>query len=89
MTKEELKAKMLAFVDKQNHDYSEEWWCTPRELYEGVMQEFAAHVGIDFAVPHKDQTSPPDVNRAALLRELLPEIEKTFNLTYAKYKEQE
>jgi len=31
----------------------------------------------------------PDVDRAALLRELLPEIQKTFNLAYAKYKEQE
>jgi hypothetical protein len=31
----------------------------------------------------------PDVDRAALLQELLPEIQKTFNLAYTKYKEQE
>jgi len=86
MTEEELKAKMLAFVDKQDHYCCEEWWCTPRELYEGVMQEFAIHVGIDFAVPHQDRTPPPDVNRAALFNKMLPEIEKAFNLTY---KEQE
>jgi hypothetical protein len=31
----------------------------------------------------------PDVDRSALLQELLPEIQKTFNLAYAKYKGQE
>jgi hypothetical protein len=31
----------------------------------------------------------PDVDRVALLQELLPGIQKTFNLAYTKYKEQE
>jgi len=86
MTEEELKTKMLDFVDKQDHTYNEEWWCTPRQLYAGIMKDFAIHVGIDFAVPHQDRTPPPDVNRAAMLRELLPEIQKMFNLTYKEQK---
>ena len=82
MTEEELKAKMLEFIDKQDHMYDEEWWCTPRTLYAGIMKEFGIHVGIDLAVPHQDRTPPPDVDRNAMLKELLPEIEKMFNVEY-------
>ena len=85
MNEEELKVKMLAFVDKQDHTYDEEWWCTQRQLYAGVMKEFAAHVGIDFAVPHQDRTALPDVNRNAMLKELIPEILKMFNIAHEKY----
>jgi hypothetical protein len=82
MTEEELKTKMLEFIDKQDHTYDEEWWCTPRTLYAGIMKEFGVHVGIDLAVPHQDRTPPPDVDRNAMLKELLPEIQKAFNVAY-------
>jgi len=82
MTEEELQANMLEFIDKQDHTYNEEWWCTPRQLYAGIMKEFCLHVGIDLAVPRQDRTPPPDVDRNALLKELLPEIQKAFNVAY-------
>lgn len=82
MDAEELKAKMLAFVDQQDNSYEEEWWCTPHALYRGVMNEFAAHLGIDFEVMYKEKTPPPDVNRHEILKALLPEIEKRFGLKY-------
>ena len=87
MTEEELKSKMLAFIDQQDNTYEEEWWCTPRTLYAGVMKEFAIHVGIDFAIPHKDITPPPDVNRHEMLKALLPEIQKQFGIMYNKEKQ--
>ena len=86
MREEELKAKMLEFVDQQDNDINDEWWCTPRTLYAGIMKEFAIHVGIDFVVPHKDRTPLPNVDRNALLKELLPEIEKQFGLRYSEEK---
>jgi|LauGreDrversion4_2_1035121.scaffolds.fasta_scaffold06361_1 hypothetical protein len=85
MTEEELKTKMLAFVDQQDNSYEEEWWCTPRALYAGVIKEFAAHLGIDFAAPHKEKTPPPNVNRQEILQSLLPEIQKQFGLEYKKH----
>lgn len=85
MTEEELKTKMLAFVDQQDNSCEEEWWCTPRTLYAGVMKEFAAHLGIDFAVPHKEEPPLPEVDRNALLQSLLPEIQKQFGLEYKKH----
>jgi hypothetical protein len=82
MIEQELQAKMLEFIDKQDHTYNEEWWCTPRQLYAGIMKEFGVHVGIDLAVPHQDRTPLPDIDRNAMLKNLLSGIQKSFNVAH-------
>jgi len=47
MTKKELKQKMLEFINRQEGAQKQEWWCTDRLAYFGVMKEFAEEVGIE------------------------------------------
>jgi hypothetical protein len=84
MTEEELKSKMLAFIAQQDNTYNDEWYCTPHQMYSGIMKQFAAHAGIELFVPPKEAEPPPKVGRAEMLQELLPAIQKMFGTEYAK-----
>ena len=47
MTKTELEQKMREFIKMQDDTSKEEWWCTPQDLYRGVLYEFGQTLNID------------------------------------------
>jgi hypothetical protein len=83
MTEEELLAKMLSFIELHEGMDCDEWYATPREFAATVLTEFAAFLGENLVVPaYVPQVKKNVIDRAALLRELLPGINKLFNLQF-------
>jgi hypothetical protein len=88
MTEEELKAKMLAFIDTQDGDYNDEWYASPRDFAATILSDFSGYIGLELVVPeHVPQLKKPEIDRNAMLQSLMPEIQKLFNVEFKKYEE--
>jgi hypothetical protein len=88
MTEEELKAKMLAFIDTQDGDYNDEWYASPRDFAATILSDFSDYIGLELVVPeHVPQLKKPEIDRKAILQSLLPEVQKLFNIEFKKYEE--
>ena len=82
--------KMLAFIEKRDGDICDEWYGPPRDLVAMVMLDFAKFLGIELVVPkYVPRKTKPEVDRQELLRQLLPEIEKLFDLKYKELESKE
>lgn len=80
MNEEELKTKMLEFIETQNGDYDEEWYASRRDFASVVLSDFAEHLGLTLDVPpYVRRKTQQEINRAELLKELLPHISKVLN----------
>lgn len=94
MPHEELLEQMLAFVDTCDGDYCDEWYATPRDFAAQVLADFAKFLGEELVVPEyvPRKTKPEvdrEVDRAEMLRQLLPEIERLFDLKYKELENKE
>jgi hypothetical protein len=88
MTEEELKAKMLAFIDTQDGDYNDEWYASPRDFAATILSDFSDYIGLELVVPeHVPQLKKPEIDRNAIFKSLLPEVQKLFNVEFKKYEE--
>jgi hypothetical protein len=88
MNEEELKAKMLAFIDTQDGDYNDEWYASPRDFAATILSDFSEYLGLELVVPeHVPQLKKPEIDRNAMLQSLMPEIQKLFNVEFKKYEE--
>jgi hypothetical protein len=88
MTEEELKAKMLAFIDTQDGDYNDEWYASPRDFAATILSDFSGCIGLELVVPeHVPQLKKPEIDRNAIFQSLLPEVQKLFNIELKKYEE--
>ena len=85
MNEEELKAKMLAFIDTQDGDYNDEWYATRRDFAATILSDFSEYLGLELVVPaHVPQLKKPEIDRNAVLQAMLPEINKLFDIEYKK-----
>jgi hypothetical protein len=88
MNEEELKAKMLAFIDTQDGDYNDEWYASPRDFAATILSDFSEYLGLELVVPeHVPQLKRPEIDRNAIFQSLLPEVQKLFNVEFKKYEE--
>jgi len=88
MIEEELKAKMLAFIDTQDGDYNDEWYASPRDFAATILSDFSDYIGLELVVPeHVPQLKKPEIDRNAMLQSLMPEIQKLFNIEFKKYED--
>jgi hypothetical protein len=88
MNEEELKAKMLAFIDTQDGDYNDEWYASPRDFAATILSDFSEYLGLELVVPeHVPQLKKPEIDRNAIFQSLLPEVQKLFNVEFKKYEE--
>jgi hypothetical protein len=88
MTEEELKAKMLAFIETQDGDYCDEWYATRRDFAATILEDFSKYLGLELVVPeHVPQLKKPEIDRNAMLKALLPEINRLFDIEFKKYEE--
>jgi hypothetical protein len=88
MTKDELREKMLAFIGTQDGDYDDEWYASPRDFAAVILIDFAEYMGIEMVVPeYIPKLTRPEVNRNELLKSLMPEIERVFNVEFEKFKD--
>lgn len=46
MTKEELRQKMLDYLDRQDPVKTDEWYGSYRDVHSCILQEFAEFLGI-------------------------------------------
>ena len=85
MNNEELKEKMLAFIETRDGDYFDEWYASPRDFAATVLSDFAKHLGIELVVPeYVPRKTKPQVDREALLKALMPGIRDLFDIEYKK-----
>jgi hypothetical protein len=90
MTEEELKAKMLAFIETQDGDYDDEWYASPRDFAATILSDFSEYLGLELVVPeHVPQLKKPEIDRNEMFKALLPEISKLFDIEYKKRMEQQ
>jgi hypothetical protein len=90
MTEEELKAKMLAFIETQDGDYDDEWYASPRDFAATILSDFSEYLGLELVVPeHVPQLKKPEIDRNEMFKALLPEISKIFDIEYKKRMEQQ
>ena len=83
MNEEELQAKMLAFIETQDGDSCDEWYATPRDFAATILADFAQHLGLEMVIPdYVPQLKKPEIDRNAIFKELLPEIQRRFNVAY-------
>jgi hypothetical protein len=88
MTNDELKAKMLAFIETRDGDYNDEWYASPRDFAATILSDFSDYIGLELVVPeHVPQLKKPEIDRNAMLQSLMPEIQKLFNIEFKKYEE--
>jgi len=85
MNNEELRDKMLAFIETQDGDDFDEWYATQRDFAASILSDFAEHLGIEMVVPEYIPTkTKPQIDRNEMLKALLPGINQLFNLEYDK-----
>ena len=90
MNEEELKAKMLAFIETQDGDYDDEWYASPRDFAATILSDFSEYLGLELVVPeHVPQLKKPEIDRNEMFKALLPEISKLFDIEYKKRMEQQ
>ena len=88
MTKDELREKMLAFIDSRDGDYNDEWYASPRDFAAVTLSDFADYLGVEMVVPdYVPRLTKPEVDRNEILKSLMPEVAKLFNVEFDKYKE--
>lgn len=88
MTEEELKSKMLAFIDTQDGDYADEWYASPRDFAATILTDFSEYLGLELVVPeHVPQLKKPEIDRNEMFKALMPEISKLFDIKYKEYEE--
>ena len=85
MNNDELREKMLAFIETQAGDYCDEWYATPRDFAATILSAFAEHLGIEMVVPeYIPKKTKPQIDRGEMLKALLPHLKHLFNLEYDK-----
>ena len=85
MTNEELRDKMLAFIETQDGDDFDEWYATQREFAASILSDFAEHLGIEIVVPeYIPQVKKAVIDRNELFTALLPGIRGLFDIEYKK-----
>ena len=85
MTNDDLKDKMLAFIETRDGDYFDEWYASPRDFAATILSDFADYLGIEMVVPeYIPRKTKPEVDREELLKSLLPGIHELFNIEYKK-----
>ena len=90
MTEEELKAKMLAFIETQDGDRDDEWYASPRDFAATILSDFSRYIGLELVViEHVPQLKKPEIDRNAMLQSLLPEIKNLFDIEFKKYTKEE
>ena len=88
MTNDELKDKMLAFIETRDGDYFDDWYASPRDFAATILSDFAEHLGIELVVPsYIPRKTKPQVDREALLKALMPGIRDLFDIEYKKLNE--
>lgn len=88
MTKDELREKMLAFIESRDGDYCTEWYASPRDFAAVTLSDFADYLGVEMVVPdYVPQLTKPEIDRNEVLKSLMPELTKLFNVEFDKYKE--
>jgi hypothetical protein len=85
MTNEELRDKMLAFIETQDGSYDDEWYASPRDFAATILTDFAEYLGVEMVVPeYIPQLKKAVVDRNELLKALMPGILELFELEYTK-----
>lgn len=85
MTDDELRDKMLAFIETRDGDYFDEWYASPRDFAATIMLDFAAYLGLELVVPeYVPRKTKPEVDRHELMKALMPGIRELFDLEYKK-----
>lgn len=85
MNNDELREKMLAFIETRDGDYFDEWYATPRDFAATILSDFAEYLGIEMVVPEYIPTkTKPQIDRDEMLKALLPHLNHLFNLEYDK-----
>ena len=85
MTNEELRNKMLAFIETQPGDYADEWYASPRDFAATILTDFAEYLGVEIVVPeYVPQVKKAVIDRNELLTALLPGMRALFDLEYEK-----
>ena len=85
MTNDDLKDKMLAFIETRDGDYFDEWYASPRDFAATILSDFADYLGIEMVVPeYIPRKTKPEIDREELLKSLLPGIYELFNIEYKK-----
>lgn len=89
MTDEEIKNKMLAFIETQDGDYFDEWYATQRDFAATVLSDFAEFLGVEIVVPeYVPRKTKPEVDREELLKAILPGVRNLFEIEYKKMSEE-
>ena len=89
MTNDDLRDKMLAFIETGDGDYFDEWYASPRDFAATILSDFAEHLGIELIVPaYISRKTKSQVDREALLKALMPGILDLFDIEYKKLNEQ-
>jgi hypothetical protein len=90
--KDELARLLQEFVDKQDHSYCDEFYGTDREFAADVLEDFAAGLGIALmipTIPRKRRDISLEITRQALFNEMLPDVERLFNLKFKELTDKE
>lgn len=89
MTPEELKDKMLAFIETHDGEDMDDWYATRRDFASTVLSDFAEYLGLEMVVPdYIPKLKKPEIDRNELFKALMPKIQTLFEIEYAKAKEQ-
>lgn len=88
MNQDDLREKMLAFIETRDGDYFDEWYASPRDFAATILSDFAEYLGIELVVPeYIPRKTRPQVDREALLKALMPGIRELFDIEYKKMDE--
>lgn len=88
MNEDDLREKMLAFIETRDGDYFDEWYASPRDFAATILSDFAEYLGIELVVPeYIPRKTRPQVDREALLKALMPGIRELFDIEYKKMDE--
>jgi hypothetical protein len=85
MTNEELRDKMLAFIETQDGSYDDEWYASPRDFAATILTDFAKYLGVEMVVPeYIPQIKKAVIDRNELFKALMPDITRLFEVEYTK-----
>ena len=88
MTPEELRDKMLEFIETHDGEDMDDWYATRRDFASTVLSDFAEYLGLEMVVPdYIPQLKQPEIDRNELFKALMPQICTLFDIEYKKAKE--
>ena len=88
MDTEQLSKRMLEFIETQNGDYDEEWYASRRDFAAVILSDFAEHLGFVLDVPpYVRVRDKPEIDRNEMLKALLPDVERLFDIHFKQLKE--